>query len=89
MILEYLRSSLVKIFENLFIVDLEERTEGAPVTIIEPGAMTKEKVKINVKDRLEDNVLDLSLSGIVCRIFLAPTDFQFWFLSLQRLSTFQ
>ena len=25
--------------------------------------MAKDKVKINVKDRLEDNVLDLSLSG--------------------------
>jgi hypothetical protein len=25
--------------------------------------MKKEKVKINVKERLEDNVLDLSLSG--------------------------
>lgn len=31
--------------------------------------MPKEKVKINVKERLEDNVLDLSLSGmeIVCK----------------------
>jgi hypothetical protein len=25
--------------------------------------MAKDKVKINVKERLEDNVLDLSLSG--------------------------
>jgi hypothetical protein len=26
--------------------------------------MPKEKIKINVKERLEDNVLDLSLSGL-------------------------